>query len=726
MLTLSELLADIEASEPGPGTAAIFDFDGTIIAGYSATVFLQDALTRGELKPNELYELTRAMTGFGLGNMGFSALMAVHAQYLEGRSEAEYSRNSERLFRKKIARLIYPETRELIAAHKAMGHTVAIVSSATPYQVEPAARDLDIDHVFSTRLEVKDGAFTGAVIKPTCFGEGKVQAAMALAETTGADLEQSFFYSDSSDDIQLLEYIGRPVTLNPRNRLKQITRERHWPTATFDSRGRISVNRFLRSVAATGSVVSSVAAALPIYALTGSKRDSLNFSISLFADTTSALIGLDLDVSGEENLWRQRPAVFMFNHQSKADVAIMARLVRRDVVGVGKKEIQRMPLIGQAMGAAGVVFIDRSDRSKAIESMAPLVAAMKDEGKSLVIAPEGTRAPTRKLAPFKKGGFHMAMQVGVPIVPVVIHNAGDIAPKGDFVFQPGTVRVEVLPPVDTSGWSTERMNEQVTEVRNLFLKALGQPEQTVAEALRESSELPEDMRPEKAGSTRKKAPAKKKAGVRGRLVSAANRVRGKKAPAGAATEAASEATTGSKTGARGTTKRKTPAKAAGASGTAKTKAKAKSKTTVKAKATAAKAKAKAKTKSKTTVKAKATAANGSGGPAAKGVGAAKSRATAKTKTKAKSTETAKAAAKTKSQTRTNGSKTRAAANSTGSRTTTKAKTKAKARAASGSSTGKSSTQAGSRAGKPATTAPARSRARPPRRAAVKPKLAGSS
>jgi len=733
-LTLSELLADIEASEPGPGTAAIFDFDGTIIAGYSATVFLQDALTRGELKPNELYELTRAMTGFGLGNMGFSALMAVHAQYLEGRSEAEYSRNSERLFRKKIARLIYPETRELIAAHKAMGHTVAIVSSATPYQVEPAARDLDIDHVFSTRLEVKDGAFTGAVVKPTCFGEGKVQAAMALAEATGADLEQSFFYSDSSDDIQLLEYIGRPVTLNPRNRLKQITRERHWPTATFDSRGRISVNRFLRSVAATGSVVSSVAAALPIYALTGSKRDSLNFSISLFADTTSALIGLDLDVSGEENLWRQRPAVFMFNHQSKADVAIMARLVRRDVVGVGKKEIQRMPLIGQAMGAAGVVFIDRSDRSKAIESMAPLVAAMKDEGKSLVIAPEGTRAPTRKLAPFKKGGFHMAMQVGVPIVPVVIHNAGDIAPKGDFVFQPGTVRVEVLPPVDTSGWSTERMNEQVTEVRNLFLKALGQPEQTVAEALRESSELPEDMRPEKAGSTRKKAPAKKKAGVRGRLVSAANRVRGKKAPAGAATEAASEANTSSKTGAKGTTKRKTATKAAGSSGTAKTKAKTKSKTAVKAKATATKgnggrvakqgvsavksratAKAKTKTKSKTAVKAKATTTKGSGGRAAKQkVGAVKSK------------ETATTAAKTKATARTNGSKTRAAANSTGSRATTKAKTKSKTRAASGGSTGKSSKQGGSRAGKPATTASARSRARPPRRAAVKPKLAGSS
>ena len=511
-MNFSKLIADINASKPGPETAAIFDFDGTIIAGFSATVFLQDALTRGELKPDELYELTRALTGFGLGNMGFSALMAVHAQYLAGRDEDEYTRNSERLFRKKIARLIYPEARELIAAHQAKGHSVAIISSATPYQVLPAAKDLNIDRVFCTGLEVENGCFTGSVVKPTCFGEGKVDAAQTLARDTGADLSQSFFYSDSVDDIQLLEYVGRPVTLNPRKRLKQITKENNWPTTTFDSRGRLSVNRFLRSVAATGSLVGSVAAALPLYALTGSKRDSLNFSISLFADTCSALIGLNLEVTGEEHLWAQRPAVFMFNHQSKADVAVMARLVRRDVVAVGKKEIQRMPLIGQAMGAAGVVFIDRSDRSKAIESMAPLATAMREEGQSLVIAPEGTRAPTRKLAPFKKGGFHMAMQVGVPIVPVVIHNAGDIAPKGDFVFKPGTVRVDVLPPVDTTSWSLEKMDEQVTLVRNMFLQALGQPEQTVAQTLEEQKALPEDMRPEKAGKAIKR-PRKTKAAV---------------------------------------------------------------------------------------------------------------------------------------------------------------------------------------------------------------------
>ncbi|NBR40797.1 MAG: 1-acylglycerol-3-phosphate O-acyltransferase, partial [Alphaproteobacteria bacterium] len=319
------------------------------------------------------------------------------------------------------------------------------------------------------------GVFTGTVCRPTVFGEGKVHAANQLAKRKKVKLSNSFFYSDSTDDLQLLEVVGNPVALNPSKRLAQISTQRQWPSASFDSRGKVSVGRALRSVAATGSLVGSFAAGLPIYALTRSKRDSLNFSISLFADTCNALIGMELDVRGEEYLWSHRPAVFMFNHQSKADVAIMASLIRKDVVGVGKKEIEKIPVIGQVMGMAGTVFIDRSDRAKAIESMQPLINAMKNEGKSMVIAPEGTRTPTAKLAPFKKGGFHMAMQVGVPIVPVVIHNAGDIAPKGDFLFRPGTVRIDVLPPVDTGQWTLSRMNEQVNTVRNMFLRALGQP-----------------------------------------------------------------------------------------------------------------------------------------------------------------------------------------------------------------------------------------------------------
>jgi len=498
-VSLQSLIDNIAATTPGPQTCAIFDFDGTIISGYSATAFLKDQIARGEIAPADLIQLTQAATRFGIGSLGFSALMAVHAQYLAGRSEADYVANSERLFRQAIAKLIYPEARQLIEAHRAAGHSIAIISSATPYQVLPTARDLGIEDVYASDLEVVDGQFTGSVVTPTCFGPGKVDAAERFTEKQGSDLGRCFFYSDSTDDIELLEAVDHPVVLNGSSKLKAIARESGWSAADFSSRGPASTSEVLRSIAATGSLVGSFLMGLPLYALSRSRRDSVNFSISLFAETASALIGLDLDVHGREHLWKKRPAIFMFNHQSNADMLIMANLVRRDIVGVGKRELKNLPVIGPLMGAAGVVFIDRSDRHAAIETMKPLVEAMRSEGKSLVIAPEGTRAPTRKLGAFKKGGFHIAIQSGIPIVPVVIHNSSDISPKGDKIFRSGTVKVDILPAIDTSDWSVSTIDDRVTSVRNLFLKTLGQPELSVEETMALRRDTPEDLRPEVRG-----------------------------------------------------------------------------------------------------------------------------------------------------------------------------------------------------------------------------------
>lgn len=498
MSQLKDLLHDIENAPDGPGVAAIFDFDGTLIAGYSATTFIREQLRRGDLSAGQFVQLMRAMTNFGRGIMGFSGMMAVNAQFMLGIEEETYHEVGRALYAQQIARLIYPESRALVAAHQAKGHTVAIISSATPYQVEPAAADLGIEHVLCTRLEVKGGKFTGGVISPTCFGQGKVDAAELLARRCRFDLNKSFFYSDSTDDIQLLERVGLPRALNPSAKLEKIARARQWPVARFGSRGRPTVTQFVRSVAATSSLVTSFMAGLPVYALTGSRRESQNFSFSLFADTASALIGLDLQVKGEQHLWSHRPAVFVFNHQSKADVVIVAKLLRRDIAGVGKREIKKeTPIIGMVMELGGVVFIDRADGKSAINAMQPLVDAMRRDGKSVVIAPEGTRTVSPKMAPFKKGAFHLAMQAGVPIVPIVIHNAGDVAPKGNFVFRPATVSVDIMPPVDTSSWRVETIDEHVREVRNMFARALGQP-------------LEKAVATRRAAAARKKAPAKKR------------------------------------------------------------------------------------------------------------------------------------------------------------------------------------------------------------------------
>lgn len=515
MASIKQLLNDVEESPAGPNIAAIFDFDGTIISGYSATVFIREQLKRGDLSKRNFVELMAAMTNFGLGNMGFSAMMAINAQFMRGIDEETYNEVSEELYTKQIARLIYPESRSLIDAHIAKGHTVAIISSATPYQVNAAARDLNIDHVLCTHLEIEDGKFTGSVVSPTCFGEGKVTAAELLAAQEGSDLDQSFFYSDSTDDLQLLERVGLPRALNPSSKLERIARNNRWPVAKFGSRGRATASEFVRSVAATASLVGSFAAGLPIYALTGSRRNAQNFSFSLFADTASALIGLELNVKGEENIWTQRPAVFVFNHQSKADVVICAKLLRRDLAGVGKKEIKDMPVIGKVMEMGGVVMIDRADAKGAIESMSPLVDAMKKEGKSVVLAPEGTRTVSPRLAPFKKGAFHLAIQAGVPMVPIVIRNAGDVAPKGDFVYRSATVDVEVLPPIDTSDWSADTINEHVQDVRNLFLRTLGQPEVTAKEKKKSKVKkaIKKTAKPKKTAKKKEAAKPKAKSNV---------------------------------------------------------------------------------------------------------------------------------------------------------------------------------------------------------------------
>ena len=198
--TLKPLLRAIEDAPEGPRICALFDFDGTIISGYSAIPLLREQLRRGDLSSRDLVELAAALTHFGLGRLGFSAMMAVTAQFLRGVEEQTYAALGEALFKQHIARRVYPESRALIKAHRARGHTLAIVSSATPYQIEAAAADLGMDKVLCTRLEVEDGRFTGRVTRPTCFGQGKVDAAQALADTLGAELDQSFFYSDSSDD----------------------------------------------------------------------------------------------------------------------------------------------------------------------------------------------------------------------------------------------------------------------------------------------------------------------------------------------------------------------------------------------------------------------------------------------------------------------------------------------------------------------------------------------
>jgi putative phosphoserine phosphatase/1-acylglycerol-3-phosphate O-acyltransferase len=163
--------------------------------------------------------------------------------------------------------------------------------------------------------------------------------------------------------------------------------------------------------------------------------------------------------------------VFIFNHQSALDTLLLAKLLRRDFAGVAKKELRSVPVFGTVAAWTGTVFVDRADSKSAIRALQPAVDALRS-GTSIAIAPEGTRTPTYKLARFKKGAFHMAMQARVPIVPIVIKNALDALPKHGLVVRPATIEVVVHPPISTRGWTRESLDARIAEIRRLYEETL--------------------------------------------------------------------------------------------------------------------------------------------------------------------------------------------------------------------------------------------------------------
>jgi putative phosphoserine phosphatase/1-acylglycerol-3-phosphate O-acyltransferase len=163
--------------------------------------------------------------------------------------------------------------------------------------------------------------------------------------------------------------------------------------------------------------------------------------------------------------------VFIFNHQSSLDVAVVGALVRRDLTGVAKQEAARDPRFAPIGYVVDIVYVDRSNSRQAREALKPAVQRLKD-GTSIAIAPEGTRSPTPRLGQFKKGAFHLARQAAVPLVPIVIRNAGDLMWRRSLVIRPGTVDVAVLEPIPTQRWSAASIGQHAEEIRERFVQTL--------------------------------------------------------------------------------------------------------------------------------------------------------------------------------------------------------------------------------------------------------------
>ncbi len=230
-----------------------------------------------------------------------------------------------------------------------------------------------------------------------------------------------------------------------------------------------TLSKLARTTAAVGSLGAGLVAGTAVAVANRDQRDGANVAIGLAGDLALATSGVHLNVQGEENVWSHRPAIFMFNHQSELDVVIVAGVLRRDFTGVAKKSLQSNPVFGPLGALTGMAFIDRADPTQARAALQPVVDNLQ-KGISIAVSPEGTRSS--ELLPFKKGPFHMAIQGGVPVVPIVIRNAGEILPAHGYLIYSGTVDVAVLPPVDTSDWTAATIDQHRDEVWQMFRDTL--------------------------------------------------------------------------------------------------------------------------------------------------------------------------------------------------------------------------------------------------------------
>ena len=554
---LQQRLDEVYAGPSGPQIGAFFDFDGTIIHGFSVIDFYVDRIRRGKVGPIEgLQTIALALRGITTEE-DFDRFVGVGLSNFKGRPEEEILRDGDRVFKGSVASRVYPEAWQLVEAHQRMGHTVVMASSATRFQIQPAADVLGIRHVLHTGLEIDEaGNLTGRTSK-SLWRSGKAMAVREFAEANEIDLVESFGYSNGDEDIPFLELVGHPAATTSEPKLRAHAVEHGWPVLDFKPRGLPGVGDILRSGAAVGGLTAGLMAGAAFGLLNRSRRRAVDSMSSLSSELSLTLAGIQVEVQGEEHLWSHRPAVFVFNHQSQLDLPLVAYLLRHGFTGVAKQELKRDPIVGLPFRFAGVAFVDRKGGKDPRKALAPAVEKLR-EGISIALAPEGTRSLTPALGAFKTGGFFLAREAGVPVVPIIIRNAGELMWRDSYTLKPGTVQVVVLPPIDVSQWPDSEIRQRVAEVRQMYADTLARWPQGPATVAGNAAEAlsPAEVDVANLASEEVEHHPPRPASARGRAKSTAKKSTAQKSTAKKST---AKKTTAKKSTAKKTTAKKTAA-----------------------------------------------------------------------------------------------------------------------------------------------------------------------
>ncbi|KAG0677933.1 1-acylglycerol-3-phosphate O-acyltransferase [Kluyveromyces marxianus] len=192
-----------------------------------------------------------------------------------------------------------------------------------------------------------------------------------------------------------------------------------------------------------------------------------------FYNAMSILMGIKVKLINGERL-NDLPAIFISNHQSEMDILMLGRTFPPGCTVTAKKQLKWVPFLGWFMSLSGTLFLDRSNREKAIKVLNDSLATLKKEKRATWIFPEGTRSYSTKLEmkDFKKGAFHLAQQGKIQIVPVVVSNTSSIYHPRSRVFNRGTITVKVLEPINTDNLKKEDVPELCEKVFKMMNEEL--------------------------------------------------------------------------------------------------------------------------------------------------------------------------------------------------------------------------------------------------------------
>lgn len=222
----------------------------------------------------------------------------------------------------------------------------------------------------------------------------------------------------------------------------------------------------LESVRVLGAMARVTAPTLVDMVRGDTRRDAIDERARWFGRRVVDVLGVDLHVRG--TVPPDRTYVYMSNHQSHLDIPMLyASLPSPTIRMLAKKELFDIPLWGRGLRAAEFIEVDRGDHAKAMASIDYAARLLRD-GVSIYLAPEGTRSRDGKIGKLKKGGFHLALGAGAPIVPVAIRGTIDILPRGGKRMQTGRrVDVTIGAPIDVANRDLESL---MTEVREFLVK----------------------------------------------------------------------------------------------------------------------------------------------------------------------------------------------------------------------------------------------------------------